>query len=88
MSEGDSSYDENLVETFKKYGFKQMILPAVEHAVWTTFPFKSTLSFFIGIARVYPKLAEYIQVFFVIHCLKNLVTQYENSRKRNFVPTQ
>lgn len=88
MSEGDSSYDKSLGENFKKYGFKEMNLPAVEHAVWTTFPFKSILSFFIGVARVYPKLAEYIQVFVVINCLKNLVTQYANLRKRNFVPTQ
>lgn len=62
LSEGDSPYDENLTTTLKQYGFNEMLLPAVEHAVWTTFPFKSTLSFFIGVARVYPKLAEYISV--------------------------
>jgi len=61
LSEGDSPYDEDLANTYKNHGFKQILLPAVDHAVWTTFPFKSILSFFIGVARVYPRLAEYIQ---------------------------
>lgn len=62
LSEGESSCDENLASTYKQHGFKEILLPAVDHSVWTTFPFKSTLSFFIGVARVYPRLAEYIQV--------------------------
>jgi len=52
--------DEHL-KTLSNHGFKETILPAVEHAVITKFPFNNTISIFIGVARVYPKLAEYIQ---------------------------
>lgn len=50
--------------SYLERGFKEIILPAVEHAVLTTFPFNNTLSIFIGVARVYPKLAEFIRVIF------------------------
>ena len=55
---------ENL-KTLLENGFKEMVLPAVDHAVLTSFPFNNTISIFIGVARVYPKLADYIQVLFL-----------------------
>ena len=47
------------------HGFKELVLPAVDFAVLTTFPFNNTVSIFIAVARVYPKLAEYIKVRFI-----------------------
>lgn len=57
----DDKTDTEVQKKLLDNGFKEMNLPAVEHAVVTTFPFNNTVSIFIGVARVYPKLAEYIQ---------------------------
>lgn len=62
LSEGDSGPDEAHLKTYLDHGFKEVVLPAVDHAVLTTFPFNNTVSIFIAVARVYPKFAEYIKV--------------------------
>lgn len=64
LSDGKSGQttNESQVKAFLENGFREIHFPTAEHAVVTTFPFKSTLSIFIGVARVYPKLAKYIQV--------------------------
>ena len=74
LSEGESEPDNAHLSTFLEHGFKELVLPAVDHAVLTTFPFNNTVSIFIGVARVYPKLAEYIKVIFHIQspCLLSL----------------
>ncbi|XP_059086567.1 testis-expressed protein 264-like isoform X2 [Tigriopus californicus] len=41
-------------------GFHLVHLPKPNYCVWTSFPFRTTLSIFIGIFRVYPKLKDYI----------------------------
>lgn len=50
------------IDAFIADGFKEARLPGVDHAVMTTFPFKNTLSIFIGVAKVYPQLAAFVQV--------------------------
>jgi hypothetical protein len=41
-------------------GYKLIAFPAISHAVTTTFPFKNTVSIYLAVAKVYPKLTEYI----------------------------
>jgi len=60
LPENKAVADEHM-KTLSAHGFKENFLPAVEHAVITKFPFNNTISIFIGVARVYPRLAEYIQ---------------------------
>lgn len=62
LSEGDSEPDEGQLKAYLDHGFKEVVLPPADHAVLTSFPFNNTVSIFIGVARVYPKLAEYIRV--------------------------
>ena len=62
LSEGTKRPNEAHLKTYLNNGFKKLVLPAVDHAVLTTFPFKNTISVFIAVARVYPKLAEFIEV--------------------------
>lgn len=57
----DKSMSQAYMKTLSQHGFKEISFPAVEHAVVTKFPFYNTISIFIGVARVYPRLAEYIQ---------------------------
>lgn len=57
----DEAMSQEHMETLSQHGFKKASFPAVEHAVIAKFPFNNTISIFIGVARVYPRLAEYIQ---------------------------
>ena len=59
------------------HGFKEITFPAVDHAVLSSFPFSNTLSIFIGVARVYPKLAEYIHVNKL--CAHPMIEIYDNN---------
>ncbi|KAI9556996.1 hypothetical protein GHT06_016790 [Daphnia sinensis] len=78
LSEGESEPDSTHLSTCLEYGFKELVLPAVDHAVITTFPFKSTVSIFIGVARVYPKLAEYIKESKL--CAHPMIEIYEDDK--------
>jgi len=51
--------DESKIDHLKKY-YKIKYYPATKSVV-AEFPFKGTLSIFMGIFKVYPKLAEYIK---------------------------
>lgn len=62
LSEGETKPDESIVKSYLAHGFKEAVLPPADHAIVTSFPFNNTVSIFIGVARVYPKLAEYIRV--------------------------
>ena len=42
------------------HGYKIIHLPKPNHVVQASFPFRNTLSIYMGIFRVYPKLKEYI----------------------------
>ena len=43
-----------------QHGYKIIHFPKPNHVVQASFPFKNTLSIYMGIFRVYPKLKEYI----------------------------
>lgn len=62
LSDGETATDQEHLKQYLERGFKEIRFPAVDHAVLTRFPFNNTLSIFIGVARVYPKIAEYIRV--------------------------
>jgi len=57
----DRPHSEDQRKNLTDNGFQEMKLPAIENAVISKFPFNNTASIIIGVARVYPKLAEYIQ---------------------------
>ncbi|XP_029005568.1 testis-expressed protein 264 isoform X2 [Betta splendens] len=61
LSEGDDKPDEELQRLYEKFGFKVFALPQVSHAVTTSFPCNTTLSYVLGPYRVYPRLASYIE---------------------------
>ncbi|XP_067361034.1 testis-expressed protein 264 isoform X2 [Channa argus] len=61
LSEGDGKPDEELQKLYEKFGFKVFSLPEVSHAVTTSFPCTTPLSYVLGPYRVYPRLASYIE---------------------------
>uniref|UniRef100_A0A3Q3XI98 Uncharacterized protein n=1 Tax=Mola mola TaxID=94237 RepID=A0A3Q3XI98_MOLML len=61
LSEGRETPDEELQKLYEKFGFKVFSLPEVSHAVTTTFPCTTPLSYVLGAHRVYPRLASYIE---------------------------
>ena len=60
LAEGREEPDPEELENMVQHGYKIIHLPKPNHVVQTTFPFKNTLSIYMGIFRVYPKLKEYI----------------------------
>ncbi|XP_028302658.1 testis-expressed protein 264 [Gouania willdenowi] len=61
LCEGDEKPDEELQKLYENFGFKVFSLPQVSHAVTTSFPCTTPLSYVLGPSRVYPKLAAYIK---------------------------
>lgn len=61
LCEGEEKPDEELQKMYEKYGFKLFSLPEVSHAVTTSFPATTTLSYVLGPYRVYPSLVSYIE---------------------------
>ncbi|KAG0431405.1 hypothetical protein HPB47_021821 [Ixodes persulcatus] len=59
-------------------GYKTASFPAVDHAVTTVFPFRGSVSVMIAMARVYPKLREYIKEKLL--CARPLIEIYEGDR--------
>ncbi|CAN7989412.1 unnamed protein product [Ixodes hexagonus] len=59
-------------------GFKTASFPAVDHAVTTEFPFRGSVSIMIAVARVYPKLREYIKEKLL--CARPMIEIYEGDR--------
>ncbi|XP_014668750.1 PREDICTED: testis-expressed sequence 264 protein-like [Priapulus caudatus] len=60
IAEGSELPDKNLKDILTSKGFSFASFPVVTHAVTTTFPYKTIISVFIAVSRVYPKLGEYI----------------------------
>lgn len=65
-------------EQLEAEGFKTACFPAVDHAVTTVFPFRGSVSVMIAVARVYPKLREYIKEKLL--CARPLMEIYEDDR--------
>ena len=60
FSNGEEEPVKEEMETMRSHGFKIFHIPRPNYTVTTTFPFRTTLSIFIAIYRVYPKLGKYI----------------------------
>ncbi|XP_061689923.1 testis-expressed protein 264 [Syngnathoides biaculeatus] len=61
LSEGEEKPDEALQTLYEKFGFKLFSLPEVNHAVTTSFPSTTSLSYILAPFRVYPRLKSYIE---------------------------
>ncbi|XP_061640622.1 testis-expressed protein 264 [Phyllopteryx taeniolatus] len=61
LSEGEEKPDEALQKLYEKFGFKLFSLPEVNHAVTTSFPSTTSLSYILAPFRVYPRLKSYIK---------------------------
>ncbi|KAJ8361164.1 hypothetical protein SKAU_G00176890 [Synaphobranchus kaupii] len=61
LSEGEEKPEEELVRLYEKFGFKIFSFPEVTHVVSATFPNRTSLSFLLGIYKVYPQLSDYIK---------------------------
>jgi len=75
LAEGSEKPDDELVKLYEGRGFKLFNFPAVERVVSTTFPYKTFLSIYIYVYRVYTAVGNYIQVsvgqftvIFLFHC--------------------
>ena len=62
VAEGANLADPSLVKAFTEKDYKQFTFPAVANAVCTEFPYRTQLSIFLGIYRVYPQLGYYVKV--------------------------
>jgi len=60
LAKGDEKASKEEVERMKSYGFKIIHFPKPSFVVTTVFPFTTTLSIYLGIYRVYPRLRDYI----------------------------
>lgn len=61
LSEGETKADQELLERYKTSGFNLFTFPQVTHVVTTSFPLRTSLSIFLGVRRVYPRLQAYIK---------------------------
>nr|XP_057911770.1 testis-expressed protein 264 homolog [Doryrhamphus excisus] len=81
LCEGEEKPDEELQKLYEKFGFKVFSLPEVSHAVTTSFPATTPLSYVLAPFRVYPKLTSYIEerklsAFPIIEICASVVTHY------------
>uniref|UniRef100_A0A8C4R3J3 Testis expressed 264, ER-phagy receptor a n=1 Tax=Eptatretus burgeri TaxID=7764 RepID=A0A8C4R3J3_EPTBU len=60
LSEGEPPA-QDLVKIYEKSGFKIFSFPGVTHAVTTTFPFRTFLSIYLAIWRVFPAIKTYTE---------------------------
>ncbi|OWF53200.1 testis-expressed protein 264-like [Mizuhopecten yessoensis] len=61
LSEDGKPEDEDFKKKLLDEGYKMFKLPSVSFAVSTFFPYRSTLSIFMAIFKVYPAMESYIQ---------------------------
>ncbi|XP_023336458.1 testis-expressed protein 264 [Eurytemora carolleeae] len=60
LSHGDDPPSRKEMELLISHGFKIFHVPKAHFVVTTTFPFRTTLSIYMAIFRIYPKLRKYI----------------------------
>ena len=73
LSEGTGEPDQKIVDAFKKENYKIFHLPEITNAVKASFPHTTVLSIYIAVYKVYPALAEYIDVSIKLHILRYLM---------------
>lgn len=78
LNDTDRPATKEVKEQLEAEGFKTASFPAVDHAVTTVFPFRGSVSVMIAMARVYPKLREYIKEKLL--CARPLMEIYEDER--------
>ncbi|XP_026868269.2 testis-expressed protein 264 [Electrophorus electricus] len=61
LSEGDETPATELQQLYEKCGFRIFTFPEVTHVVSACFPHRTFLSIYLGVWRVYPRLARYIK---------------------------
>ncbi|XP_054640739.1 testis-expressed protein 264 [Dunckerocampus dactyliophorus] len=81
LCEGEEKPDEELQKLYERFGFKVFSLPEVSHAVTTSFPATTPLSYILAPFRVYPKLTAYIEerklsAFPIIEICASVVANY------------
>ncbi|XP_018542232.1 testis-expressed protein 264 [Lates calcarifer] len=60
LSEGENEADEELIRRYETSGFNVFSFPEVTHVVTTSFPYRTILSVFLRLWRVYPRIQRYI----------------------------
>lgn len=78
LNDTDQPAAKEVKEQLEAEGFKTASFPAVDHAVTTVFPFRGSVSVMIAMARVYPKLREYIKEKLL--CARPMMEIYEDNR--------
>jgi len=76
LAEGSEKPNEELVKLFEGHGFKLFNFPAVQQVVHTTFPYKTSLSIYIYIYRVYTAVGNYMEVSAFTICLVLLNSKF------------
>ena len=69
LAEGNEKADDALVEQFEAHGFKLVKFPSVLRAVSATFPYKTALSVYIYVYRMYTAAGNYMKVSSHNFCL-------------------
>lgn len=60
LAENGSHVNPEHRKLLEENGYRFATFPAIDHAVQTTFPYKSTISIVVAIMKVYPALREYV----------------------------
>ncbi|XP_076045162.1 testis-expressed protein 264 homolog isoform X4 [Oratosquilla oratoria] len=79
IAEDGRSPSEAHIKVLEENGYKFITFPAIEHAVQTRFPFRSTVSIIMAIMKVYPALREYVEHRSL--CVHPFLEIYDNDKK-------
>lgn len=82
ISENGEAVNEEHKKLLIEWDYKFATFPAIQHAVQTSFPFKSTISIIVAIFRVYPILDEYIEMRSL--CAHPFIEVYDNGKGEIF----
>ncbi|KAK3103326.1 hypothetical protein FSP39_018508, partial [Pinctada imbricata] len=77
LSENGSEIDDHVRKVMEDAGYTIFNLPEVSYVVKSSFPFRTTLSILIAVARVYPRLDQYIKEHKL--CAHPFIEVYEGS---------
>ena len=79
----DDIPDPDDVHKMMDAGYKLAFFPKPKYCVYVSFPFKTALSIYIAIFRVYPKLKDYI--FSKGLCAYPAIEMYSNEIEASFI---
>ncbi|XP_066948063.1 proline-rich protein 12-like isoform X3 [Macrobrachium rosenbergii] len=78
ISENGSVTPPEHITLLEENGYHFATFPAIDHAVQTRFPFKSTISIIVAIMKVYPAIREYIEYRSL--CARPFLEVYDNEK--------